>query len=196
MEIIELLNAYRQASGPEKELELAELLYNDVKQDLRVANFHKVPDAHREDILQDTLIAVFNSLEKFRGKTRLEFRQWCNRIFFYKKSDFFRDRYNAKREPLPPDELLLAVEKSGEIEPISREEKLDLEDAMNMVEKIRPGCGKLLWKRWVAGMKPKEIAKGIRLESNVVRMRIDRCLEKAHELILKLRRLEKARGLI
>lgn len=183
MEIIELVNAYRQETGLEKKVELARLLYDTVKQNLRVRFHNKVPPSFMDDILQDTLIAIFHSLEKFRGKSNDEFWKWCNRIFFFKRSDLFRDRYNAKREPLPPDELLLAMEKSGEIESISRDEKLDLEDAANLLKNLEPGCRRLLWKRYAIPMKLRDVAKEISLKSDVVRMRIKRCLDKLRGLI-------------
>src|SRR5260221_545459 len=108
MEIIELVNTYRQALTEQESQESARLLYNEIKQDLR-------------------------------------------------------KKYSMKVSPSM------------------------LEDAMILLEKAKPGCGQLLWKRWVARMKPKEIGKEINLKSDTVRMRIERCLEKLVWLMKKKR---------
>jgi DNA-directed RNA polymerase specialized sigma24 family protein len=184
MDLHEMAVSYLNAPDQKKTLELAKSLYDGVKYFLRVTFADQVPESLMEDVLQVSLIAIFEDLEKFEGKTEPKFKAWCKGIFFYKKSDMWRKIYAHPLLCLPPDELQTAVDNSEQIRPFSPGEKPDLDDAMAIFEKLEPDCFKLLWKK-AGGMKLREIAKEMNLNSDRIRMRIRRCAEKAFTWITK-----------
>jgi RNA polymerase sigma factor (sigma-70 family) len=182
MEVIELVNAYRHEPILHKKEELARLLYDDIRDYLHQKFSAKLLPSMVEDALQISLIAIFNNLEKFRGQTSENFRAWCNTIFLGKRNDLFRQFYRTKIQTLPPDELRLQIEKSWEIAPPSPSERIENEEAVSFLAKLKPDCRQLLWKK-ALGMKLREIAKEMSLNSSRVRMRIKRCVEAAFKCL-------------
>lgn len=71
--------------------------------------YHQVGRHHQdaEDVTQDTFIAAINSLESFRGDSRLYV--WLCGIAFNKASDFRRRRDHAKRPQPTEDDLLFRL---------------------------------------------------------------------------------------
>jgi hypothetical protein len=74
MDLHELAVSYLKEPNQEKNLELAESLYDEVKHLLRSKFAGQVPDSLMEDVLQDSLIAIFEKLETYRGNTEIKFR--------------------------------------------------------------------------------------------------------------------------
>lgn len=178
MDLHETAKAYLEATDQSKNLELSEMLFNEIKTFLRNKFWETLPESMMEDVLQNTLLAVFQDFATYRGKTESQFKAWCKTIFFYKKSDMWRDRYAARMSYLEPEILLSVIDESGEIEPFQPGERLDLENTIAHLKKLKPGCLELLWKI-ADGMKLREIRKQMNLKSDTVRMRINRCKNQA-----------------
>jgi len=75
------------------------------------------------------------------------------------------------------------VDASAQDSPLSPEDKLDLEYAMNLLTASKPECYDYLWKHYVFGLDYAEIAEEQNLQYDNVRMKIGRCLDVAKALV-------------
>ena len=135
-----------------------------------------------DDLLQDTLVKIFQNLRRFRGHSEGEAVSWCYAIARNTLRDHFRKhKIEEHLEPLDTE----AINASAEKEPLSASERQDLEDALDLLAKAKPPCRGLLWSHHVRGLNYKEIATAYGLEYDAARMRLKRCLETAVELAAK-----------
>ena len=181
-EIIKLVNDYRKEKDVKERLSLVEKIYFKIKPILHGFISKIAPPRVAEDVLQDALEAVVTRMHAFRGKTEREFWSWCYRIARNKANDAHRRHFSSRLDPIPPEELDQLVEASSRTEPLSPGDKLDLEYAMNLLEKSKPECRTFLWKHFVLGWKFTEMAQELGLKSDAVRMKINRCLSLAQGL--------------
>ena len=184
MKLIDMVNSYRQTTDLKTRLPLAGFIYCEIEPDLRLFIFGRVHPSATEDVLQEVLKAIFTNLDKFRGKTEKEFLGWCYRIARNKVNDQLRKQSADRTQPVPQEELWQFVDESG---PLSPQDKMDLESAMNLLTESKPKCRDLLWKHFVIGLELKEMAKEFNLKSDAVRMKIKRCLDGAQGLMASLK---------
>ena len=180
---MELLNDYRKEAGINERLLLVEKIYFKIKPDLSGFVFKNAHPSVAEEVLHETLRAIVTHLDGFRGRKEKQFWAWSYRIARRKAYDLFHRQFSNKVEPMPPDELERLVTASARAKPLSPADKLDLEYAMNLLEKAKPECRKFLWKHFVLGWKFTEMAKELGLKSDAIRMKVNRCLSLAQGLI-------------
>ena len=145
----------------------------------RESAFNELYDAIRVDVVQEVWKAISTNLHTFKEKTDEQFLSWCYRIARNKAADSFRDR----NEPMPLDEVTKIIDESENAQPMSAQDRLDLEHAMNLLSKAKPECLNLLWNHYVLGLDIQEIASQIGLKYDAARMKINRCLDAAQGLI-------------
>jgi RNA polymerase sigma-70 factor (ECF subfamily) len=184
MELLPYVNGYRfTAATLQERTNMADVIYFKIEPSLRLFIFAKVPPSEIDDIMQEILVAVFQNLDKFNGKTDKEFWKWCYQIARNKISDMYRKKKSSRLEPLPVEELWPLVEESAGWNPISPQDRLDLEHAMNLLSESKPECRFSLWEHYVVGLDFSEMAIELGLEYDAMRRRIERCLTLARKLI-------------
>ena len=96
MEIFEYVNAYRHDPTLKGRTNMADVIY--FKDQSELTSFYfcmKVPPSEIDDTMQEILVAVFQNLDKFKGKTDKEFWKWCYQIARNKMSDMYRKKKQA-----------------------------------------------------------------------------------------------------
>lgn len=182
-DLIKLVRTCRLTAGLADRMRLAEQIFRLIEPDLRFFVFGSIAHPASEDALQEVLKAVAASLGKFEGGTAKEFWGWCYRIARNKLNDHYRRQAADRILPLPPEELWQLVDASAQDSPLSPQDKLDLEYAMNLLTASKPECYDYLWKHYVFGLDYAEIAEEQNLQYDNVRMKIGRCLDVAKALV-------------
>jgi RNA polymerase sigma factor (sigma-70 family) len=177
------IEKYRQETDLDMRLNYATSIYMEIVGDLSLFAFGKVHAFAAEDVLSETFAAIFTRLSTFRGKSDKEFLGWCYRIARNKISDHYRKKSSDRLEPFPSEELWYLIENYSQEGQDWKLEKADLHEALNLLEKSKPGCREYLWNHYVLGFDYSEIAEESRLKYDAVRRRIERCLEAARDLL-------------
>lgn len=181
--IIKYVDAYRREYFLEERLKLATKIHRLIEGDLRLYIMARIYENEVDDVLAETLKAIFTSLMSFRGKTDAQFRAWCYRIASNKIYDQVRRRGSDPLLPLPMEELENLVTESAKKIPLSTGERLDLEYAMNQLAKAKPACRDLLLSHFIDDLSVKELAAQLNLKIDAIRRRIERCLDLAGGLL-------------
>ena len=185
-ELIVWIEEYRRESSLKKRVDLATNIYCALLADLRVFVFGKVHPSAGDDVLQETLKAIFTDLSAFRGNTDKAFLSWCYRIARNKVNDYLRKYYRDKDrlESFPAEELWQIIEKTPQFD---REweflDKFHVKEALSLLDKSKPECREYLWNHYVIGFDYAEIAEEQDLNYDNVRMKIGRCLDEAKSLV-------------
>jgi len=79
-DLIKIVRAYRLTAGLAERLRLAEAIFHLIAPDLRAFVFSALVPQAAEDVAQEVLISITNSLIKFEGKSNGEFWKWCYQI--------------------------------------------------------------------------------------------------------------------
>lgn len=187
-EIIKIIDDYRKELDLEARYKYANWIHSTIVDPLSLFIFDKVPLFAAEEVLHETLKAIVINLGKFQGKTDKQFYSWCYRIARNKASDHHRGKFRDRLDPLPLDELWQLVEAADtKACPLSPEDRMDLEFALNLLAKSKPECRDFLWKYYVIGLDYGEIGEEFGLKSDAARMRIDRCMDTAQSLMADCR---------
>lgn len=182
-QLLKLVRTYRLSEGLAERLTLGDEIFRVVEPQLRLFIFGMLARPAAEDVLQEALKAVALSLGRFEGKSVAEFWGWCYRIARNKVNDQLRARASDKSEPMPPEELWRLADAVSESNALSPADRLDLEQAMEMLSQAKPECYDYLTKHFIFGLDYAEIAEEQKLSYDNVRMRIGRCLDHAQSLI-------------
>jgi RNA polymerase sigma factor (sigma-70 family) len=186
--IMPTLNRYRGSLDLEERLDCATTILNALEDPFRAYLFKRVPEDAIEDVLQEALIGIYKGLQTFKGNTDDEFWGWCYVILGNKANDELRKKKKATDhlEPFPAEEIWEILEVSWGTKPLPPEDRMDLEFAMNLLEKFKPDCRKLLWDYHIIGLKHGQIAKQLSLKYDAARVRIDRCMKAARKLVAEM----------
>jgi RNA polymerase sigma factor (sigma-70 family) len=181
--IVQLVNQYLQESDPEKRdrffAEIHEILYQPLYGYLlKWAMQQQFPREDAADVLQTGVLAIFDNLHNFRGKTDRIFWGWCYTIIRRKATDHWR-RQRFKPLSYFSLEIIEEILADPRLDPVSTQDKLDLDGAMKLLAKALPACRKLLWDHFINDFDIADIAKTLDLKYDAVRMRIRRCLRQA-----------------
>jgi RNA polymerase sigma factor (sigma-70 family) len=182
-DLIKLVRTYRLAAVLTERLRLAEQILRLILPDLRVFVFSHLPPQLAEDGLQEVLKAVATGMRRFEGGTTKEFWAFCYCIARHKISDQYRKQTSERTVSMSPDELWQVMEASAQVAPLTQQNRLDLEYAMQLLTAAKPECADLLWRHFVIGLDYAEIAEEKNLNSDAVRMRVKRCLDEAKALV-------------
>jgi RNA polymerase sigma factor (sigma-70 family) len=165
-------------------------LYDLLEPKLRAFIFGRLSSLDAVEVLQDTMIATFQNMHKFRGGKPKAFGPtfwaWCFRIARNKINDHIRKNKYSRMEPLPIEDLQNLIEKYHELADVSAGDRLDCEQAMAILAKTKPDCWDCLWNRYMAGMEFLQLAKFYEIEYDAMRRRIERCLKRLKKIFLKL----------
>src|SRR5271163_2826106 len=154
--IMELVQTYRRQTEEKICVALGFQIYCMIEPDLLLfvlgqVQLGRVHQSAVKDVLQEALKSIFANLLKLKGKTEKEFWGWCYVIVLNKVYDHQRKRITKERHEFPMDEMMELVEASSEGAPLSPQDRLDLEYAMNLLSKSKPECRELLWNHFVIG---------------------------------------------
>lgn len=185
--LIQLVRTYRLTPGLAERLRLAEEVFQIIEPQLRLFIFGTIRPPTAEDVFQEVLKAVAIGLGQFAGSSNAEFWGWCYRISRNKLNDHFRKASADRLQPMADEELWHLLEASAAHSPLSPEDKLDLEYAINLLNRASPECLEYLWSHFILGLTYGEIAEGQKLNYDNVRMRIGRCLDTARSLVAEAR---------
>ena len=175
----------RTAQDLQLRMRLMEEILSDVRPALHLyLSSRCAPDAV-DDVLQLTLVAIAESIRRFRGHSAGEFWSWCYGIARRKSADEWRIRSKNKFEPLSEQKLREAIEASGVGASPTGAEKLELEEAMSILTKLDPVCYEILWERYMLNHELSEVGRTRRVSADAARMKIDRCLVKARKLLTR-----------
>ena len=113
-EVIKLVKTYRVSAGLAERLRLAEAIFHLIEPDLRAFVFSAIQPHAAEDVLQEVLISITNSLKNFEGGSNEEFWKWCYKIARRRIYDHIRKKGSDRLQPMPHDELLDLVDASAQ----------------------------------------------------------------------------------
>lgn len=190
-EPIDLVKAYLKETDLGEAKRIARLLYELLEGQLRLYVRSRVSPPDREDVLQNILISIFKSLPSFRGQTEKSFRAWYFQIAWRRCKDYYSEKSSNPLLPYPLDELL-ELEKDKTLRPLylgldnfslTEEVIIQLKDALDFLEKAKPGCRQLLWDYYIVSLDYDEIAAMLEITYDAARQRIARCLGAGPDLL-------------
>jgi len=182
-QLIKLVKTYRLSSGLAERLRLVEAIFHLIAPDLRAFVFSAIVPQAAEDVSQEVLISITNSLKTFKGNSKEEFWEWCYMIARRRIYDYLHKKKKDRLQPMPHDELLDLVDASAQVAPMMAADRHDLEYALNLLDSSKPECRDYLWNHYVIGFDYGEIAEEQNLNYDNVRMKIGRCLDEARSLV-------------
>jgi RNA polymerase sigma-70 factor (ECF subfamily) len=182
-DLLKLVRTFRFTTSLSEKQDLAEKIIHLTAPSLYVRIYASLPTDTAQDVFQETLKAVATSLKGFKGDTRKEFWAWCYRIAKNKLADHFRKQGSDRVFPMAPEDLLQMVERNAQDAPLTSQNRLDLQYAMDLLEAANPECARLLWNYYVIGLDYDDIAEETDSQYDAVRMKVGRCLEKAKSLV-------------
>lgn len=183
--IIEFVLGWKNAPDDVARNQQAKLIFDILHPQLRGFFNRLYSPSDFEDFELEVMAAVFRGLEEFRGTTDLEFYKWFNTIAFRKAVDFNResDRNKGLFEQLSTDEIQDVLDKVARIDPPSHDLRMDLEDALRLLDISKPNCRELLWSYHGLGFKQAEIAEKLGLGAGGIHVQVRRCLDELRGLI-------------
>ena len=182
-ELIKLVKTYRLTPALDQRQRLAEEIFTQLEPPLRFFVFGTLTHPAAQDVLQETLKAVTVSLTKFAGDAEEQLWVWCYRIARNKVNDHLRKQSSDRLQPMEPEELWQLVETSAQSNPLSAEDRIDLEHALKLLAEAKPECSEFLWQHFVIGLDYSELAEERNMSYDNVRMKIGRCLGEVQALM-------------
>ncbi len=183
--LVKLAREYREAEDLETRTTIAEAIVCAVAPQLFPYLVQRVGQQAAEDVCQEATMAIVRNLRQFRGDQDKQFWKWCYHVARNKSADHLRRRSREPLTPIDPEVLWATVEASGQEEPISAGERLDLEYAMELLQKSKPTCYDLLWKHFILGWGYQEIALEQGATYDAVRVAVARCLKTVVSMMKK-----------
>ena|ERR1700722_12494727 len=177
------IGQYLKAEDFDRAQNRLNLICINISKKLTLFILTKVRPSDAEDVLHETLKAIFTNLAKFRGQSNEQFLKWCYRIARNKVGDHYRKgQRTTELDQFPTQEIERLVNATKLLEPPSPEIMADLEHAMMLLAKAKPICRQLLWDHFVIGLDYAELALQLDLQNDAVRMKVSRCLALAKKL--------------
>lgn len=137
-----------------------------------------------EDVLQETLVVIATKIATVQCEADAQVWAWCYSTARNKLKQCYQQAQRHPTESLDVEEIRRMVEAvAAEAQPLPDGLRLDLEDALKLLEFGVPPCRDLLWDHYVLGLDYQEIADRHRLAYDTARMKIHRCLERAQEML-------------
>jgi RNA polymerase sigma factor (sigma-70 family) len=183
-EIITLVRTYHLSTSLVDRLLIGDDIIARILPDLQVFLLSAVPASANADVLQETIAAIAKGLSRFQGKTDQVFWAWVYQIARHKIADHFRhEASHLHRATLSIEDVRELVEGVPGRSDVSSEIRLDLEFAMQLLAESKPECREYLWNFFVVGLDYADIAGQQAGSYDGVRMKINRCLEIARNLL-------------
>ena len=159
----------------------ASFILDFIEPDLRLFVMGKVNPNSADDVLQEPFKGILRQLEDFRGNTSREFWGFCYKIARNKVADHYDAENRVQR--FQTDEMAKLIRLSTRTETLTAEDRADLKYALDLLEKSKPVCRDLLWKRFVIGFTHKELGEEFGLKPDAVRIKADRCIKEIRKLL-------------
>lgn len=183
-ELIQLVLEFQKERDLIKRAKIGDEIFRRIGPEIHLFARATVPESSAADVAQETLMGIARNLHRFAGTTTGQLWAWCLRIARNKASNFYRSRpHEEEFDESSPEELREIAEASGAAKPLSAGDRLDLEAAMTLLELSKPLCREFLLMHFIFGLSYAELAEEYESTYDAVRVRIDRCLEHAQELV-------------
>ncbi len=182
---VHLIRQYQTAGLEEQRQGIAEEIIRAVAPEMEGYIRKSCPPEVVEDVQQETLLGIVRGLDCFHGRTPAEFWQYCYQVARHKIVDQLRRQGRQPLAGADPEYLWQVVEATAQEQPLSLAERIDLENAMELLRKAKPPCYELLWDRYILGFTHAEIGAALGLTPDAARAQVTRCLELAHALVKK-----------
>jgi len=182
-DLIKLVRTYRVTAGLAERQRLADAICRLIAPELSGFVFSTLKPHAAQEVLQDILISISDSLKKFESHSNGEFWSWCKTIARRRVCDHLRKKASDRLQPMPHEEILDLVDASEQAEPMTAADRHDLEYALKLLDGSKPECRDYLWNHYVIGFDYSEIAEEQNLNYDNVRMKIGRCLDEAKSLV-------------
>lgn len=167
----------------EKRLEIAERIICEVHPYLVAVLSSDCPEDAVEDVLQETLIAITQKLHTCSHTTHNGVKWWCLGIARHKRADYFRDKHVRRAKLFDPDSYETLIDLSAVDRKISREEREQLNYALDLLKVTAPEDAALLIFRYFEELSLAEIALITGSTEDAVRMRLVRACKRAAKLV-------------
>jgi RNA polymerase sigma factor (sigma-70 family) len=182
-EIVKIVAALLQETDDRRREEFAVALYSAIKTNLFQYIRRRVYESEADDVMGETLKAIFTSLHKFEGSTDEKFQGWYLRIARNKCIDQRRRRKDSDDfDEFSLEDIQKKVEASFLKTPPLPGEELDFKFALELLKKLKVKCRRLLLLHFVNGTEVTEIAKLLELKYDTALRRIQRCLDSAKDV--------------
>jgi DNA-directed RNA polymerase specialized sigma24 family protein len=136
-----------------------------------------------EDVFKATEVAIFKGLDGFNTMNEKAFRSWYFTICINLRNMRIR-KLCSERKMLIKEEEYWKVVVAGELKAgLSAGDKLDVEYFMELLDKLKPGCFALIFKRFALQLEFKTIANDYGISEWTATKRTARCLEFARSLV-------------
>ena len=180
--IIEHVKGCQQAQARADRIRLAEEIANEIAPKLRLFIRSNTKNKVADVVFQETLRGIFGKLHQFHSNTDGQFWAWCYTIARNEIKQIIRTEAREMADAVAPEVLEELIEAAPPR--LTKEDKLDLEFAMNLLRQARPPCYYYLWYSYVLECTNAEIAAEFDLSSaDAARMQIDRCLKLVQSLV-------------
>ena len=136
---LHLVRTYRLMPGIAGRVRLSDEIFVLLEPLLLFKIYRKAAPQDEKDVLQETMKAVAESLNNFKGQSHDDFMKWCRGIARHKVHDYYHSRKIDRMQPLPPEELWPMVDASAQKTPMSAGDRIDFEDAMKLLPAFE-GC--------------------------------------------------------
>ena len=168
---------YQNSDDLPSRLQCADAIIQKVGPSLWAFISKRCPPEDAKDAYQSTLIAIAAGLAKVKARSEQQFWCWCYTIAWYKCADVLRERMAARVEFMDMASLERVVDASNSSNPISPGERLDLEEAMELLSSAKPPCYDYLWLRFFQDLDYASIGKIFGRSADAARQRTERCLK-------------------
>ncbi len=177
-ELIDLINAHRAAVSTKAREETLVALFDFLNPDLYLFFLRKVPDQDAQDLRSTTLLDIHKGLKNFKGDNSQVAWEWCYTIARRKLAAHFEKKGTSVTKAVDPELLEELASASLQTKPFENAaEKIDVQEALAILNKSDPDCFEVLWERFISGLGYRELGSKIGKTADAARMQISRCIE-------------------
>jgi RNA polymerase sigma factor (sigma-70 family) len=179
----DLLREYQNDGDPALAEEIIETIGPDLSRFIRSRIPTDSPKNHAwEDAVQETFIAIAETLGAFDGSNIQSFRRWCFTVAKNKVRDQFRGTKVEVNTIVDPELLweALSALRSKELSP---EDSADLDHAISLLRASDAPCVGFLWDRYVVGLEFALLGDLYEITEDAATKRVQRCLALAKTLV-------------
>jgi len=184
-DLIDTVRRCQQAGCPEERNAACDVVIRMISPELHLYLCSRLEPAWVEDVHQEVLIGVATGLRGFRGTTEPEFWGWCFGIAHHKVCDAVSRKQRTKERFVSVDEeqLRRAVEVASAGQALPQEEAAEVDEALCVLARLGEPCAGLLRLRYLVGLSYEAVGMAYGLSPDAARMKVNRCLDRARELL-------------
>jgi RNA polymerase sigma factor (sigma-70 family) len=146
-------------------------------------------DSELDELVQTTVLSIFNGREKFHyDPAKGKFRNFLRQVIDCRAYDIIRKRHDERHEPLPEDDVLIEG-KQPELERSWDDEWKDhvlKESLKELRAQSEPEAYQIFEFYALKDMSAREVAEFLGISENVVYVTKNRAIEKLREIIKKI----------